>query len=157
MVGKHSLRHGKARVGSGVPRPVTEPDSWTSRLRRESWKNREQLGALGLRTASSLWPGKRELWLGPACWTGVVAAVARSSERSSMEELSCSSIGKGLLHGRSRGILMKERDHGLLIVYGGKWMQPVPYPLLSVGLRLNTLCREECLGREAYWLSPRGL
>jgi hypothetical protein len=29
--------------------------------------------------------------------------------------------------------------------------------LLRAGLRLNTFCREECLGRKAYWLSPPGL
>ena len=26
-------------------------------------------------------------------------------------------------------------------------------PLLRMGLRLNTFCREECLGRRVYWLS----
>ena len=26
---------------------------------------------------------------------------------------------------------------------------------LRVGLRLNTFCREECLGRGVYWLSPQ--
>ena len=28
---------------------------------------------------------------------------------------------------------------------------------LSVGLRLNTFCREEYLGRRVYWLSPSDL
>jgi hypothetical protein len=28
-----------------------------------------------------------------------------------------------------------------------------PYPTSWVGLRLNTFCREECLGRGVYWLS----
>ena len=28
-----------------------------------------------------------------------------------------------------------------------------PYPLVRVGLRLNTFCREECLGRGVHWLS----
>jgi hypothetical protein len=41
----------------------------------------------------------------------------------------------------------------LLVVHGGKWMYNVPYSLLRVGLRLNTFCKEECLRREAYWLS----
>ena len=33
----------------------------------------------------------------------------------------------------------------------------VQYQLLRVNLRLNTFCQEECLGREAYWLTPQGL
>jgi hypothetical protein len=40
----------------------------------------------------------------------------------------------------------------LLAVHGGKRMHTVAYPLLRVDLRLNTFCRKECLGREAYWL-----
>ena len=47
--------------------------------------------------------------------------------------------------------------NGLLVVHGGKWMHYVPYPLLRVDMRLNTFCREECLGREAYWLVPPDL
>jgi hypothetical protein len=27
-------------------------------------------------------------------------------------------------------------------------------PLFRAGLRLNTFCKEECLGRKVYWLSP---
>lgn len=30
-------------------------------------------------------------------------------------------------------------------------------PLLRVGLRLNTFCREDCLGKEAYWQGPSDL
>ena len=30
--------------------------------------------------------------------------------------------------------------------------QTIPH-FLRAGLRLNTFCREECLGREVYWLS----
>ena len=47
--------------------------------------------------------------------------------------------------------------NNLLAVHGGKWMHTVPYPLLRVDLRLNTFCREECLGMESYWLSLSGL
>jgi len=35
-----------------------------------------------------------------------------------------------------------------MVVHDGKWMYTIPNPLLRVGLRLNTFCREECLGRE---------
>lgn len=28
--------------------------------------------------------------------------------------------------------------------------------LLKVDHRLNSFCRKECLGREAYWLNPQG-
>jgi hypothetical protein len=31
------------------------------------------------------------------------------------------------------------------------------YQLLRVDQRLNTFCREECPGRDVYWLNPRGL
>jgi hypothetical protein len=31
------------------------------------------------------------------------------------------------------------------------------YHLLRVDLRLNTFCRMDSLGREAYWLNPQGL
>ena len=30
-------------------------------------------------------------------------------------------------------------------------------PLLRVSLRLNTFCREKCVGRKAHWISPLGL
>jgi hypothetical protein len=49
---------------------------------------------------------------------------------------------------------MKETVHGSQQFiggkHGGKWMYTIPDPLLRVGLRLNTFCKEECLGREAY-------
>ena len=34
--------------------------------------------------------------------------------------------------------------------------ETIPH-FLSVGLRSNMFCREECLGRKAYWLSPSDL
>jgi hypothetical protein len=34
-------------------------------------------------------------------------------------------------------------------------MSKIESHFLSVGLRLNTFCREECLKREIYWLNPQ--
>ena len=50
---------------------------------------------------------------------------------------------------------MKKSVHGFktFIVNGGKWMTENHTVLLRAGLRLNTFCREECLGRGVYWLS----
>lgn len=39
---------------------------------------------------------------------------------------------------------------------GGKWMSKNCTPVLRVGLRFNTFCREECQGRKANWPSPPG-
>jgi hypothetical protein len=91
---------------------------------------------------------------------GLVEVVARSAERPSLG-VGYGSEGKGLLHGSPLWFLMKKRQsivpNSLLAVHGRKWIYNVPYSLLRVGLRLNTFCREKCLGREAYWLSPPGL
>ena len=91
---------------------------------------------------------------------GLVEVVARSAERPSLG-VGYGSEGKGLLHGSPLWFLMKKRQsivpNSLLAVHGRKWIYNVPYSLLRVGLRLNTFCREKCLGREAYWLSPLGL
>jgi hypothetical protein len=43
--------------------------------------------------------------------------------------------------------------NSLLDVHHGKY---IPYQFLEVNLSLNTFCRDECLGRKAYQLSPLG-
>jgi len=64
------------------------------------------------------------------------------------------SVGERFLYGSPHQIPMKRADHGFkaFIVMAESGCVK-PYPLLRVGLRLNTFCREECLGRKAYWLS----
>jgi hypothetical protein len=55
--------------------------------------------------------------------------------------------------------MMKETAYGskeFIIAHGIKWMHSIPYPLLRVDLKLNTFCREDCLGRDVNWLSPPG-
>jgi hypothetical protein len=44
----------------------------------------------------------------------------------------------------------------LFVIHGGKWIHKT-IPNFRVGLRLNAFYREECLGREAYWLGPPSL
>jgi hypothetical protein len=53
---------------------------------------------------------------------------------------------------------MKETVHGSKLFIGRswwemggeKWVHIILYPLLREDLRLNTFCREKCLGRKVY-------
>ena len=90
--------------------------------------------------------------------------MAGSAERPSTGELSWGPVVKCLFHGSPWQILMKETIHGskqFLVVHGEKWIHKVPYLLLRVDLRLNTLCREERVGRKKSSLAkpsgPQGI
>ena len=52
---------------------------------------------------------------------------------------------------------MKETVLGSKLFIGCSLQKLDAYHLLKVDLRLNTFCRKECPGREAYWLNPQGL
>ena len=52
---------------------------------------------------------------------------------------------------------MKETVLGSKLFIGCSLWKLDAYHLLKVDLRLNTFCRKECPGREAYWLNPQGL
>lgn len=90
----------------------------------------------------------------------VVAGRDGSEERSSMGELSCDPVGKLHLHDSPQHILMKEIVHDskqliCLFMVGNGCIKS--YPLLRVGLRLNTFCRKKCLEREAMLDKPSTL
>jgi hypothetical protein len=58
--------------------------------------------------------------------------------------------------------VVDERDSPCLpiLFIGCSWWKMDAYRIVphSQGRqRLNIVCREQCLGREAYWLSPQGL
>jgi hypothetical protein len=102
-VGKHSLRCGKTRAGSGVLRPVTRLEPWgsltlgspdTSRSRRRAEKGAG--GGLRLGIGSRIGSvGEGKLWLVPVVMVleaGLVAVVSGSVERPFMRKLSCSSV-----------------------------------------------------------------
>jgi hypothetical protein len=53
-----------------------------------------------------------------------------------------------------------EKRQSMVVRHLLSWWKVDEYnciPLLKVGLRLNTFCREMYLGRKVYWLSPSGL
>ena len=59
------------------------------------------------------------------------------------------------------GVALLEKRQSMVLKHLLSWwrvvMSETIHHFLRAGLRLNTFCREECLGRRAYWLSPSGL
>ena len=96
------------------------------------------------------WLGEGRLWLS----SKVISHVWRS------EGPSVGDLGSMALYDEdfaSRLFLMRETVLGSkLFIDCSSWKMGA-YHLLRVDQRLNTFCRKECLGREAYWLSPLGL
>lgn len=160
--------HRTAGAGSGVTRPAKRSGPWCSQALgypgAAGSLRRAENGtlALGLDLAqgpswgkggNSWWSHGESPWLDGSLLDGCCGWEYREVFYKRLEG---SSIGKGLLHGLPI-VDPNEKRHSMALRHLLSWQKMDVYnhtPFLRVGLRLNTFCRKECLGRKAYWLSP---
>ena len=112
MVGKHSLRRGKARAGSEVPGPTVHPGPWGSQDLGHPGtpgSRGRDVGALGLCLGGREGKVIGELRLFP--WGESLASLGQQlwleCRETFYERLDCSSVDQGLLRGSPWWILVK--------------------------------------------------